>query len=142
VILVDANLLIYAHNVGVPQHEAARRWFSDALSAGDDVALPWAVIHTFLRLATAGLAFAKPLSMQQALLVVDNWLAAPGVTIVEAGPRYWQILRKLCIDARIRGKVLSDAHLAALAIEQDATMCTTDADFRRFPGLRVLNPLV
>jgi uncharacterized protein len=140
-ILIDANLLLYAHNRGVPQHNAAREWFADVLSGDDDVALPWAVIHTFLRLSTAGSAFAKPLTMEEALFIVDHWLATACVNVVEAGPRYWATLRRLCINSHVRGKLLSDAHLAALAIEHAATMYTTDADFKRFAGLRIVNPI-
>jgi len=142
VILVDANLIIYAHNEDVVQHVAAQEWFAHVLSGKEIVALPWTVVHTFLRLTTGGRVFAKTLPIEQSLRIVDRWLAVPHVKILEPGPQYWDILRRLCIASRVRGKVLSDAHLAALAIEHDATMYTTDADFRRFTGLRVLNPLV
>jgi uncharacterized protein len=141
VILVDANLLIYAHNEGVTQHEAAQKWLAKVLIGDEDLGLPWAVIHTFLRLTTGGRVFRETLPIERSLRIVDRWLAVPHVKIVEPGPRYWDILRRLCIDSAVRGKVLSDAHLAAIAVEHDATMCTTDADFRRFAGLRVFNPL-
>lgn len=141
-LLVDANLLIYAYNTAVTEHAAARDWLRDVLRADEEIALPWAVIHAFLRLTTGGIVLPIPAAMDQVLPVVNTWLSLPHVRTIEPGPRYWEILHRLCLDSRVRGNLVSDAHLAALAVEHDATLCTADRDFRRFAGLRVLNPLV
>ncbi|HYO76474.1 MAG TPA: TA system VapC family ribonuclease toxin [Thermoanaerobaculia bacterium] len=140
-IVVDANLLIYAYNVDASQHQRAAAWLERVLSNEEIVGMPWAVIHAFLRLTTGGVVFPSSVRMEQSLATVEEWLALPNVKLVEPGERYWQILRRLCTDASVRGNLVSDAHLAAIAIEQDATMYTTDKDFARFP-VRVVNPLV
>jgi toxin-antitoxin system PIN domain toxin len=141
VILIDANLLIYAYSVRARQHEAARRWLEDRLSGNEAVALPWEVVHAFLRLTTGGVVLDRPTTIEQAFQIVNRWFALPHVVTLVPGGRYWEILQRVCTAGQVRGKVVSDAHLAALAIENDATMYTADADFRRFSGLRVINPL-
>jgi uncharacterized protein len=141
VILVDANLLIYAYNVVADEHRAARDWLERVLLGDEEIALPWAVIHAFMRLTTGGVVLHGATSIDEAMRVVDEWRSLPHVRVIEPGPRYWEILRQLCIESGVRGKLVSDAHLAALAIEHDATLYTADGDFRRFAGLRVINPL-
>lgn len=84
---------------------------------------------------------ADPFNATEASAIVDAWFASPAVEVIEAGYRYWSILRSLLIAGNIRGPLVSDAHLAALAIEHDATLYTADRDFRRFTGLRVINPV-
>jgi uncharacterized protein len=140
VILIDVNLLVYAYNDASDQHASAQTWFESALAAAEPVALPWAVIHAFLRLTTSSRVMPAPLTTREAIDIIDEWRLR--TLLVEPGPRYWAIFRELVIDARVRGDLVSDAHLAALAIEHDATLYTADADFRRFSGLRVINPLL
>jgi uncharacterized protein len=82
-----------------------------------------------------------PFTSNEATRVVESWFAAPVVEPVEPGPRYWTVLRELILKHDVRGPLVSDAHLAALVIEHDATLYTADSDFRRFAGLRVINPL-
>jgi uncharacterized protein len=141
VIVVDANLLIYAHNSASDHFTKSHDWLEHALSGTDSVGLPWAVIHAFLRLTTGKVVLPRPLDTNTATSIVDDWLALPTVTIVEPGRGYWPIFRELLRKAEISGKMVSDAHLAALTLEHDATLCTADRDFRRFAGLRVINPL-
>jgi len=141
VIVVDANLLIYAYNSSADRHESARAWLEDAFSAHDPVRLAWSTIHAFLRLMTHPALFPQPLKMHDAVGIVESWLTQPIVDILEAGPAYWTILRGILRDAQIRGPLVMDAHLAALAIENGAILHTTDRDFRRFEGLQVKNPL-
>jgi toxin-antitoxin system PIN domain toxin len=138
VILVDVNLLVYAYNDRAEQHSAARRWLESAFSGSHEIALPWAVLHAFLRLTTSQRVMPVPLSTQEAMAVIEEWRLH--VLVLEPGPRYW-IFRELMNGANVRGDLVSDAHLAALAIEHDATLYTADSDFRRFAGLRVVNPL-
>jgi toxin-antitoxin system PIN domain toxin len=142
VIVIDANLLIYAYNSGAEQFESARRWLEAAFGGPEPVRLPWAVIHAFLRITTATKIMPYPLTITDAIAVVDEWLAAPNVSVLEPGPRYWRIFRDVLIGVQIRGPHVTDAHLAALVIEHGATFYTVDRGFHRFDGVRVVNPLV
>jgi uncharacterized protein len=141
VIVIDVNILIYAHNSASDTSAASKQWLEQALSEPEPVGFPWAAIHSFLRLTTGHVVLPRPLDMPTATSIVDDWLSAPNTRIIEPGPRYWTIFQELLIKARVTGKLVSDAHLAAITIEHDATMYTADRDFRRFAGLRVINPL-
>ncbi len=140
-ILVDANLLLYAYNPSFDRHQKAREWLEGVLSKSDPVCLAWPTILAFLRIATNPRAFEYPLSIEEAILVVSDWLALPAVTILEPGDRHWAVLTELLSQTQVRGSAVMDAHLAALAIEHGAVLCTSDRDFARFPNLRMLNPL-
>lgn len=140
-ILIDANLLLYAYNTKAPQYDAARRWLESAFSGPEPVRLAWASILAFLRLSTDLRAFPHPRSMTETSAIVAEWLARPNVGIFPPTERHWSILRELMEVGQVRGPLVSDAHLAALAIEHGATLCTTDRDFARFPGLKWMNPL-
>ena len=139
--LIDLNLLLYAVDRGSPKHRAARAWLEATLSGTETVALPWAVLIGFVRLSTKPAIFAKPLSAEDALDIVDGWLAQSVVTIVAPGSRHSDVLRELLADLGTAGNLVSDAHLAALAIEHGAELCSCDSDFSRFPGLRWVDPL-
>ena len=140
-ILVDANVLIYAIDSDSPHHRAARSWLENALSGTTSVGLAWIVILAFLRLTTRPGILARPLPVERSLAFVDEWLAQPYVRAVSPGEGHWAVLRKLIRDAGSAGNLTSDAHLAALAIEQGASICSTDADFERFPGVERVSPL-
>ena len=140
-ILVDANLLVYAIDRDSPHHAKARRWLEDMLSGSTPVALAWIVILAFLRLTTRPGILRRPLSPERALAFVDEWLAQPYVQPLAPGERHWAVLRNLLKAAGTAGNLASDAHLAALAIEHGCTLCSSDSDFRRFPGLDHENPL-
>lgn len=138
---VDANLLIYAYNKAAFQHLAAKRWLSQALGATTALYIPWSSIQAFVRIITNDRLFDPALTPEQAANVVESWLAAPNTHVVEPGPRYWTVFRSLLVEYRISGPDVSDAHLAALALEHGVTLYSADADFQRFRGLRVINPL-
>ena len=139
--IVDVNLLLYAFDETSPRHEAARPWLEETLSAPGTVGLPWVVLTAFLRLSTRGAVFADPLSPEEALDAVDGWLALPSVTVPAPGARHAVVLRELLTAVGTGGNLVTDAHLAALAIEQGAELCSCDADFSRFPGVRWVEPL-
>ena len=139
--IVDANLLIYAIDRDSPQHKEARKWLEGAFSGPVTVGLTWGVIMAFLRLTTRPGILRNPMSAEDALEFVDEWLDLPSVEIVVPGERHWPVFRNLLKAAGTAGNLTSDAHLAALAIERGATVCSTDRDFARFPGLRHVNPL-
>lgn len=140
-ILVDANLLIYAIDRDSPHHAGSRKWVEGALSGRDTVGLAWSVILAFLRLTTRPGILSRPMPAEAALDYVDEWLTLPAVEIVLPGERHWPVFRNLLTVAGTVGNLTSDAHLAALAIERGATVFSTDSDFARFPGLRYVNPL-
>lgn len=140
-ILVDANLLLYAQNRADPQHERARDWWQAQLSGGEIVGLGWAVISAFIRSATSHRVFPRPLSLAQANARVQEWLDLTPVRVINPTKDHWQTFRELLEQAQAVGNLVSDAHLAALAVEHGAELCSTDADFSRFPGLRWRNPL-
>jgi toxin-antitoxin system PIN domain toxin len=139
--LVDLNLLLYAINRDAAQHRAARRWLEATLSGDEPVALPWIVLIGFLRVATHRRILPKPLTAEQALSVVDGWLQQPAVRPLQAGPQHWPILRELLSETGTAGNLSTDAHLAALAIENGSQLCSADTDFGRYPRLRWINPL-
>jgi len=139
--IVDLNLLLYAVNRDSVQHASAKVWLERTLTNSEPLALPWVVVLGFLRLATSARVFRKPLSPAAAAEVVDGWLAAPAVVALSPGDEHWRILRGLLTEAGTAGNLTTDAHLAALAIEHGAELCSTDADFARFRALRWVNPL-
>lgn len=139
--LLDLNLLVYAVDRHSPHHETARRWLEDTLSDDEPVGLAWVVVLGFLRLATRAAVVRQPLSPEEAFDLVEQWLDWPSVEVVRPGPQHWPLLRSLLDPLGTAGNLTTDAHLAALALEHRATLCTADGDFRRFPGLRVSEPL-
>jgi len=141
--LIDLNLLIYATNSDSPHHSKACRWVESVLSGEETVALAWIVILGFVRITTRPGAFARPLTSEQAFDMVDGWLGRPCVAVLHPGEMHWPILRGLLEQAGTAGNLSTDAHLAALALEYGATLCSSDNDFARFgKQLRLFNPLV
>ncbi|MGE0641435.1 MAG: TA system VapC family ribonuclease toxin [Thermoanaerobaculia bacterium] len=141
-ILADANLLLYAYHSGCPEHTAARTWLEERFSSPEPFALCWQTISAFLRLTTNRTVFSFPFSIGEATEIVARWLERPMVVLLEPGARYWSIARPLLEESNVRGALVPDALLAALAIEHGATLATHDLDFRRFPALRTLDPIV
>ncbi len=139
--IVDVNLLLYATIATFPQHEAAKSWLEKLLLEEDTIGLPWVSIWGYLRLATSNQAFAVNVTPTDAFAFIRSILASPGVQQVNPGPRHLDILQELAIDQQSRGGKLTDAVLAALAIENGATLASTDKDFSRFPKLKWLNPI-
>lgn len=139
--LLDVNLLLYALDETSPRHDRARPWLEQTLSGRETVALPWTVLLAFVRLSTRAVVFTNPLTADEALDLVDAWLALPSVTVVHPGRRHAAVLRELLADVGAAGNLVTDAHLAALAVEHGAELCSCDADFSRFPGVRWVDPL-
>jgi uncharacterized protein len=142
VILVDANLLLYAYYPRAEQHAASRAWLETVLSGPDLVRFAWLTLWAFLRIATNPRVFERPLSVSEAEAAVSSWLAQPAAGILDPGERHWDILGGLVRDGQAIGPLVVDAVLAAIALEHGATVCTTDRDFSRFSGLKWINPLV
>ncbi|HEV7773695.1 MAG TPA: type II toxin-antitoxin system VapC family toxin [Conexibacter sp.] len=139
--LVDANLLLYAVHRGADRHDAARAWLTEQLNGSRRVGIPWSSLGAFLRISTHPRAFPRPLSPAAAWERVAEWLAAPVAWVPEPGPEYPRILGQLIPEHEVRGNLVPDAMLAALAIEHGLTLHSTDTDFARFPDLRWEDPL-
>jgi len=140
-ILVDANLLIYAHDSSSPLHAQARHWLEGVASGAEPVGVAWSSLLAFLRITTHARVFERPLATAEACQRVSALLEQPAMRLLRPGPRHWEILERLLIEGQARGALLMDAHLAALALEHGAVVCTTDKDFSRFEGLRIQNPV-
>lgn len=140
-IILDANLLIYAVNADAPLNPEAKSWLESALSGQETVGFPWNVLLAFLRLTTRPGLFRRPLPVETAFDLLASWLDQPSATIVHPGPRHLTVLRDLLVPLGTGGNLTSDAHLAALAIEHGAELCSSDGDFARFKSLKWRNPL-
>jgi hypothetical protein len=141
VILVDANILVYAHVRVLPQHRPARDWLDAQLSGTSRVGLPWPSLLGFLRLTTNPRVFHRPESMTRAWGQVIAWLDAEVAWIPQPTERHRDVLESLIGAPGMQANLVPDAHLAALAIEHGLTLFSTDGDFARFPALRWRNPL-
>jgi toxin-antitoxin system PIN domain toxin len=139
-ILPDVNTLLYAVNSSSDPHAAALRALREAFHDPRGVAFAWTVLLAFLRLATRRGIFPRPLSVEDALRVVEHWLAHPQAQVVHPGERHAELLGRLLRSAGTAGNLTTDAHLAALALEHGATILTFDRDFARFEGVRWRRP--
>jgi len=140
-LIPDVNILVYAYNVDATHHQMARKWWESSLQQPRPVGLPWATSIGFIRIATHRHILSRPLQVATAIGHVRNWLNHPQVQIVAPGDHHGEILFELLTKVGTAGNLTSDAHLAAIAIEYQAELVSTDADFARFPGLRWFNPL-
>jgi toxin-antitoxin system PIN domain toxin len=141
VILVDANLLLYAANTAAPEHPASRAWLDARLSSPARVGLPWPSLLAFVRLATNPLVVRQPVTMTQAWSQVGDWLACEPAWVPLPTDRHVAVVGALLQQPWMTSRLVPDAHLAALAIEHGLTLCSTDGDFARFPGVAWENPL-
>ena len=139
--LIDANLLLYAYNLDAPQNIRAARWLTELLESAETIALPWVSLWAFIRISTNPRIWDKPLPAKQAFRVVNEWLEQPRIVLLQPGTRHREILESLVLTHRATGPLLTDAVLAALAIESGALLASTDQDFSRFQGLRWIDPI-
>ena len=140
-IVLDANLLLYAYDSRSDKHERARQWVERVFSEEMVVGLPWQTVAAFIRIATNPRIPGQRFTLDQAVEVVDQWLEQPNVLLLAPGDQHWNILRKLLIAGQARGPLTTDAQLAALTIEHGGVLHTTDRDFGRFAELRWTNPI-
>jgi hypothetical protein len=139
--LVDANILLFAVDKASPFHEAAAGWLEDRLNGARRVGLPWSSLGAFLRISTNPRAVSQPLAPNDAWAHVEAWLAAAPAWIPQPTDGHAEILGGLVRDYELRGNLIADAQLAALAIEHGLTVCSADTDFARFREVRWENPL-
>jgi toxin-antitoxin system PIN domain toxin len=140
-ILVDANILLYAEDSLQSRHQQARAWWDDQLSGTGVVCLCWTVLSAFIRIGTNPRVFEHPLSLEQALARVQSWLDQPCTRVVRPTERHWTVFKQVLTDGQAVANLVTDAHLAALAIEHGCVLASTDSDFARFPKLKWRNPL-
>jgi hypothetical protein len=140
-IVPDVNLLVYAHNAASRFHDDSHDWWEACLNGSRTILLPHLCVNGFIRIMTHPRILVEPLSVAESLAMVDSWLVSDLVLLVAPGERHYAIYKRLLLAAGVGGKLSTDAHLAALAIENRATLYSNDHDFVRFPGLAWVNPL-
>ncbi len=140
-ILMDANLLLYAEDSLSEHHTAAREWWDARLCSSDSVALCWPVLNAFIRIGTNARLHQRPLTLTEAIERVESWFGQPCVRIVHPTGQHWTIFQQMLRSGNAVENLVSDAHLAALAVEHNCTLQSTDADFSRFRGLKWKNPI-
>ncbi len=140
-ILVDANIPLYAEDNLSPHHAEALRWWDTQLSGSDSVCLCWTVISAFIRISTNRRIFKSPLSIKDAVQRVQSWLDQPCTRLIHPTDRHWTIFQDMLVRGKATANLVTDAHLAALAIEYGCELNSTDVDFSRFPKLKWKNPL-
>jgi hypothetical protein len=141
VIVLHANILLYAYDLQSKKHPKARAWVERVFSDGTPIGLPWQTVAAFLRVVTNPKLPGDRFTAEEATHIVDQWLDQPNVRLLAPGDQHWPILKQMLMEGQARGPLVSDAHLATLTIEYGSTLQTTDRDFARFPGLRLNNPL-
>lgn len=140
-ILVDANLLLYAEDSLSEHHEPAREWWDAQLSGANPVCLCWPVLQAFIRIGTNPRLHQRPLTLGEACERVQSWFEQPCVRLIHPTDQHWALFKKMLKAGNAVGNLVSDAHLAALALEHNCVLYSTDSDFARFPGLRWANPI-
>ncbi len=139
--IVDVNVLLYACQADSPQHPAAASWLEQLFAGWDVIGLAWITLWAFVRLTTSPRVWPRPMAAAKAFQQIRDWLAQPGVVIVNPGPRHAELLERLVTENRAAGPLVTDAVLAALTIENGAVLASTDQDFSRFKDLRWINPV-
>jgi toxin-antitoxin system PIN domain toxin len=141
VILVDANLLLYAEDSLSEHHTAARAWWDEQLSGHDPLALCWPVVAAFIRIGTNSRLHRRPLTLREAMERVQSWLDQPCIRVLTPSEQHWAVFQRMLRAGNATANLVSDAHLAALAVEHNCVLHSTDTDFARFRGLRWRNPI-
>ena len=139
--LVDTNILLYAEDSLSEHHEAARAWWDDQLSGLEPVALCWPVLSAFIRIGTNTRLHKRPLTLKEAVERVQSWLDQPCVRILTPTDHHWAIFQRMLRASNATANLVSDAHLAALSVEHNCKLASTDTDFARFRGLKWRNPI-
>jgi toxin-antitoxin system PIN domain toxin len=140
-VLLDVNVLVYAHRQDAPDHQAYLKWLEKLVNSDQAYSLSDLVLSSFIRIVTHPRVFSPPSSTGQALMFVRELRSQPNCVVVMPGARHWEIFCRLCKEADVKGNLVPDAYLAALAIESGSEWITTDQDYSRFPSLRFRHPL-
>jgi len=140
-ILPDVNVLVYAHREDSPNHRAYCEWLEATINSTQAYGIADIVLSGFLRVVTHPRVFNPPSTIEHALAFVRDVRNQPNCVVIRPGPRHWTIFEELCRVASVKGNLVPDAYLAALAIESGSEWITTDRDYSRFPGLSWRHPL-
>jgi toxin-antitoxin system PIN domain toxin len=140
-ILVDANILLYAEDSRSEHHEAARAWWDEQLSGSDPIALCWPVLTAFIRIGTNPRLHQRPLTLREAVERVQSWLDQPCVRVIQPTDQHWLLFQQMLRAGNATANLVSDAHVAALALEHNCVLYSSDTDFARFRGLKWKNPV-
>jgi toxin-antitoxin system PIN domain toxin len=135
VVVVDANVLLYAVDRTSAHHDPARSWLDTSLAGAEAVGFAWIALLAFIRIGTNASILPNPMSIEDATGQVEAWLAAPAAVVAHPTPRHATLLRGLLRETGTAGNLATDAHLAALAVEHGADIVSYDRDFARFPGV-------
>jgi toxin-antitoxin system PIN domain toxin len=141
VIVLDANILLYAYDADSDKHTTARAWVEQVFSDASPVGLPWQTVAAFMRVVTNPRLTGKRFTVAEVVELVEQWVNQPNVRLLGPGDNHWSFFRQMMVDGQVRGPLVTDAQLAALTIEYGGMLHTTDRDFSRFPGLRWKNPI-
>lgn len=140
-ILPDVNLLIYAYNTGDPRYAVAGSWFEELMNSSERACFCWETINGFIRISTNPAAMPNPYSLNEAHSIVRSWLASPNALFLHPTENHLDLIQRVGSKANAVGKLHSDAILAAYAVAHDATIASSDRNFRLFTGIKLLNPL-
>ena len=140
-IVLDANILLYAYDSASSHHSRAKAWIEQVFSGADLIGLPWSSIAAFLRIMTNTRLPGERFTLAEATAIVSSWLERTNIRTIAAGENHWITFCQMMVEGQAAGVLVSDAHLAAITIEHGGELHTTDRDFARFPGLRWKNPL-
>jgi uncharacterized protein len=141
VIVLDANILLYAYDSASSHHAKARSWIEQVFSGATPIGIPWQTAGVFLRIMTNTRLPGERFSLSEAVQIVDRWLEQPNVRLLAPSEDHWPLFRQMIVEGQAPGPLITDAQLAALTIEYGGVLHSTDRDFARFPGLRWKNPL-
>ena len=142
-IAIDTNILVYAHREDSPFHAAAAECLKRCAEGRSPWALPWPCLHEFFAISTHARIYNPPTPAARALDQIDAWLESPSLVLLAESDRHWPTLRTLLAKSRVVGPAVHDARIAALCLQHGVqTLWSADRDFSRFPGLKVVNPLV
>jgi uncharacterized protein len=140
VIVVDANVLLYAYDRSDPRHASAARWLEATVGGEEEVGLALTTVLAFIRIATDPRVYQTPIVATLAIQLVETWLRRANVQLIGPSDAHWRVFGELVAAGQARGPILMDAHLAALTIEHGGVLATVDRDFTRFSGLRTIDP--
>lgn len=140
-IVLDANLLLYAYDSAAPNHVTARHWIEKTFSEAEPVGMPWQTVSAFLRIMTNSRLPGVRFTAEEGARIVDGWMEQPCVRAIAPGEDHWTLFRHMLVEGQAPASLVMDAHLAAVTVEFGGVLHTTDRDFARFPGLRWKNPL-
>ena len=140
-VLLDVNILVYAHRQDSRHHREYLDWLEDLINSDQSYGLSDLILSGFLRVVTHPKVFNSPSTIDKAFAFIQQLRDQPNCTLITPGPRHWEIFCRLCRTSGIKGNLVPDAFLAALAIESGSEFVTADRDYHRFPGLRIRHPL-